>query len=65
MQILILVAHPDDEIIMCGGTLDKLIRKGNCVYVTFFTQNEEAYFGKETQSVRVKRAKNRETTISP
>ncbi|TXI32952.1 MAG: hypothetical protein E6Q58_03325 [Niabella sp.] len=56
MKILILVAHPDDEIIMCGATIDKLIKKGHEVFVTFYTQNCQGYFYKETQVKRKKRA---------
>jgi len=37
MKVLVLVAHPDDETIICGGTIDKLIKKGHEVFVTFFT----------------------------
>lgn len=56
MNVLILVAHPDDEIIMCGATISKLITKKDSVFVTFYTKNEQAYFGRETQERRVKRA---------
>lgn len=58
MKILVLVAHPDDEVIMCGGTIDKLVNKGHEVYVTFFTRNDQAYFGRETQVQRKSRAVN-------
>lgn len=56
MKILVLVAHPDDEVIMCGATMDKLVKKGHNVYVTYFTHNDQAYFNKETSSQRQKRA---------
>lgn len=56
MKILVLVAHPDDETIMCGGTIDKLISSGNEVFVTFYTHNDQAYFGKEGQDKRRQRA---------
>lgn len=56
MKVLILVAHPDDEIIMCGATIDKLIKKGHEVFVTFYTKNCQGYFYKETQVKRKKRA---------
>ncbi len=55
MKILILLAHPDDETILCGATIDKLVRNGHQVFVCFFTKNEQAYFGSETQEKRVKR----------
>lgn len=56
MKILVLIAHPDDETIMCGGTIDKLISSGNKVFVTFYTHNDQAYFGKEGQDKRRQRA---------
>ncbi|MDZ7586184.1 MAG: PIG-L family deacetylase [Patescibacteria group bacterium] len=55
MKILVLVAHPDDETIMCGGTIDKLVNSKHEVYVSFYTKNEQAFFGKEKQQFRVKR----------
>ncbi len=57
MRILVLVAHPDDETIICGGTLDKLIHKKHSVFVTFYTNNDQAFFGKETQHMRIIRTK--------
>ncbi len=56
MKILVLVAHPDDETIMCGATIDKLIAAGDQVFVTFYTRNDQAYFASEQQSQRQKRA---------
>lgn len=56
MKALILVAHPDDEVIMCGATIDKLVRNGHSVFVTFYTHNDQAYFNNETQNERRKRA---------
>lgn len=58
MKILVLVAHPDDETILCGGTIDKLVQKGHAVHVTFYTKNCQGYFNNETQNARKKRAIN-------
>jgi LmbE family N-acetylglucosaminyl deacetylase len=58
MKTLILVAHPDDEIIMCGGTIDKLVKKGYRIFVTYFSRNDQAFFAEETQNERRKRATN-------
>jgi len=58
MKILILVAHPDDETIICGGTIDKLVRKEHQVFVTFLTNNDQAYFGSEKQYARIRRTKS-------
>lgn len=56
MKILVLVAHPDDEVIMCGATIDKFVKKGHSVSVTFYTHNDQAYFNNESQNERRKRA---------
>ncbi|GEM_PF-1243916 len=56
MKILVLIAHPDDEVIMCGATIDKLVKNQHRVYVTYYTLNDQAYFRKETQSMRRRRA---------
>lgn len=55
MKILVLIAHPDDEVIMCGATIDKLVKNRHSVYVTYFTLNDQAYFKKEIQSMRRRR----------
>ena len=35
-SILILVAHPDDEVLGCGGTIAKMADNGSVVHVAFF-----------------------------
>jgi N-acetylglucosamine malate deacetylase 1 len=32
MNVLIVAAHPDDELLGCGGTAARLVREGNSVY---------------------------------
>ena len=49
MKVLILIAHPDDEIIMCGGTINKLVKRSHQLFVTYFTRNDQAFFGSEIQ----------------
>ena len=33
MNVLIVAAHPDDELLGCGGTAARLVREGNSVYM--------------------------------
>ena len=44
MRILVVGAHPDDEVIGCGGTISKYIAQGHDVYVFILTQ---AYYSRE------------------
>ncbi|MCX6794269.1 MAG: PIG-L family deacetylase [Candidatus Gottesmanbacteria bacterium] len=64
MKILVLVAHPDDEVIMCGAMMDKLVKHGHKVFVTYYTLNDQAYFKTETQSARRRRAMSEATKSS-
>ena len=41
-EILVFAAHPDDEILGCGGTLKKYFLKGYKVSVVFFTNGVSA-----------------------
>lgn len=56
MKVLVVVAHPDDEVIMCGATINKLIRDGHNINITYCTRNEEAYFRSENSKKRSQRA---------
>lgn len=57
MKTLLVVAHPDDEAIIAGGTINKLVSRGDHVHVSYCTLNEEAYFGTETSQARAERTK--------
>ena len=46
-KVLIVAAHPDDEILGCGGTIKKLISSGNCIYVLFLTDGESSRNNKD------------------
>ena len=41
-SVIIFVAHPDDEILGCGGTMAKLSQQGFEVHVVFFADGESS-----------------------
>jgi LmbE family N-acetylglucosaminyl deacetylase len=45
MNLLCLIAHPDDETILCGGTLAMLASKGVAVHVACLTRGEGGELG--------------------
>lgn len=42
-RVLVFCAHPDDEIIGCGGTLARLSQQGSTITVVMFTRGETGY----------------------
>lgn len=38
MKILVIAPHPDDEVLGCGGTIKKLAKEGNDVYLCIVTK---------------------------
>jgi len=40
MNILIVAAHPDDEVLGCGGTIVRLVNEGHNVYVAIMGEGE-------------------------
>jgi LmbE family N-acetylglucosaminyl deacetylase len=45
--LLVFGAHPDDEVVGMGGTIAKLAKAGNDVFVVIFTKGEEGYAEKK------------------
>lgn len=43
-KILIIAAHPDDEVLSCGGTIAKLAKGGNKVYCLFLGRGKSSRF---------------------
>ena len=41
-KILVVAAHPDDEMLGCGGTIDKLTKNKCSFFVLFFTDGVSA-----------------------
>lgn len=65
MKILVIAAHPDDEVIGCGGTLYKLSKnKGNKIFLSFAADgvfgrgNEKALKIRQKESVAVAKLLN-------
>lgn len=46
VRVVIFGAHPDDEVVGVGGTIAKLSKAGNEVFVVIFTKGEEGYADK-------------------
>lgn len=59
-RVLVFAAHPDDEIIGCGGTIARLAAQGKQVYVITFCAGETSYSSPEMKEkmaqVRVEEA---------
>lgn len=56
-SVLVLAAHPDDEVLGCGGTLAKLVDEGAVVHVAFladgvFSRTEDLGVQKEELNIR-------------
>lgn len=43
-KILVVAAHPDDEVLGCGATIAKLAEKGADIHVVFFSDGESSRF---------------------
>ncbi len=42
MTVLIIAAHPDDEVLGCGGTISRLAREGRTVHVLLMADGESS-----------------------
>jgi len=51
MKILVVVAHPDDEIIGCGGTIARHIKAGDSVYVCIIAEGCSARYADENMQL--------------
>ena len=43
-KIMVFAAHPDDEVLGCGGTIAMHAKKKDIVQIVFFTDGESARF---------------------
>tara|TARA_B110000971_G_scaffold219473_1_gene260693 strand:+ start:833 stop:1528 length:696 start_codon:yes stop_codon:yes gene_type:complete len=53
---LVIAAHPDDEVIGCGGTIRKLIQKGEEVFILFLAEGVTARYNLD--QIKSKKAKD-------
>ncbi len=56
MRLLVVAAHVDDEVFLCGGTIAKARRHGHEVDVLFCSRNEQGRCAGESIEARVQRA---------
>lgn len=54
--ILIVVAHPDDEVLGCGGTVTQLAAEGHAVHCLFMGQGKSSRYNNE-ESLQLKKEK--------
>ena len=55
-KVLVIAAHPDDEVLGCGGTIAKLKKEGSDIYVYFLAEGVTArYLQKDFNSEKVKK----------
>ena len=52
MNILIVAAHPDDELLGCGGTIARLSREGHSVFVAILGEGVTSRFERRDQADR-------------
>jgi LmbE family N-acetylglucosaminyl deacetylase len=53
-RVLVVAAHPDDEILGCGGTLSRLIREGCEVHVAILGEGVTARCGRSGEAERAR-----------
>jgi len=55
-SVLILAAHPDDEVLGCGGTIAKMVDDGSIVNVAFFADGVFSRGGGLTEELKIRRS---------
>lgn len=53
MTILVIAAHPDDEVLGCGGTIARLVQEGHDVYVAILGEGITSRYKQREQADRV------------
>lgn len=52
MNVLVVVAHPDDEVLMCGGTIAKHVAAGDKVFVLMIADGVTSRLGYDPEDPR-------------
>ena len=60
-KILIIAAHPDDEVLGVGGTIAKLSREGKKVYVLIVTDGSTSQYAEDCNLKKILKTKEEET----
>lgn len=60
-KILVIAAHPDDEVLGMGGTIAKLVREGNLVNVLIVTDGSSSQYRDSIDIVKIIEDKKKET----
>lgn len=50
MSALVIAAHPDDEVLGCGGTIARLVRAGQPVWIAILGEGVTARYGERSQA---------------
>ncbi len=51
MNVLVLAAHPDDEVLGCGGTMARLVSEGHAVYVVILGEGAASRHIERTEAL--------------
>ena len=57
MKILVIVAHPDDEVLGCGGSIASYADQGHSVASIIFTYGENSNLNESPKKLAKKRSK--------
>ncbi len=60
-KVLVIAAHPDDEVLGMGGTIAKLVKDGNAVDVLIVTDGSSAQYRDSDHLAEIIEAKKKET----